>query len=118
MREYGFDKTDFSNVSHEVLMKINGDELKIFILARKQDVPKSKLPKNGGIDNAINGKKNLISLDFECRKMKCIVDENLREATDEELYSEEDYLILFYLKMNLEVNNKTVKASTLLGNTD
>ena len=89
---------DFSNVSHEVLEKIKRDELKIFILARKQDVPKSKLPKRGKLDNAIKVKKNLISLDFEFRKMKCITNENLREATAEKLNSEEDNLIIFLSK--------------------
>ena len=112
MREYGFDKTDFSNVSHEVLMKINGDELKIFILARKQDVPKYKLPKMGNLDHAIKGDKNLISLDFVCRKMKCIIDENFREEIAEELDSEEDNLIIFSIKIHSEDNNKTVKVFT------
>ena len=45
MKEGGLDETDFANVSHEVLAKIKGDELKIFIFAIKQDVYKSKLPK-------------------------------------------------------------------------
>ena len=45
MKEDGLDETDFANVLHEVLTKIKGDELKIFIIARKQDVPMSKLPK-------------------------------------------------------------------------
>ena len=35
MKEDGLDERDFSNVLHEVLAKIKGDELKIFILARK-----------------------------------------------------------------------------------
>ena len=47
MREGGIDETDFDNVSHELLEKIKGDELKIFILTRKQDVRKSKIPKIG-----------------------------------------------------------------------
>ena len=42
----------------------------------------------------------------------------MREVTAEELDNEEDDLILFYLKMHLEGNNETVKASTLLGNKD
>ena len=39
------DETYFANVSHEVFAKIKGDKLDIFILSRKQDVPKSKIPK-------------------------------------------------------------------------
>ena len=113
MKDDGLDETDFANVSHKVLEKIKGDGLKIFIIARKQDIPKSNLPKKGKLDNAIKGEKNLISLDFECRKMKCIADEKFREAIDEELDSEEDDLILFSLKIHLEGNNQTVKDSTL-----
>ena len=97
--------------------KIKGDKLKIFILARKQDVPKSNLTKKEKLDDDFKGEKNLISLAFECRKMKCTADENMREATAEELDSEEDDLILFSLKIHLEGNNKTVKAYTLLVNT-
>ena len=96
MKEYGLDETDFANVSHEFLTKIKGDELKIFIIARKQDVPMSKLPKKRKLEDSIKGEKNLISLDFECRKMKYIADETLREATAEELDSEEDEPILFF----------------------
>ena len=118
MEEDGLDETDFSNVSHEVLEKIKGDELKIFILARKQDVPKSKLPKKRKLDDSIKFEKNLIYLAFECRNMKCIADEKLREAIAEELDNEEDDLILFSLKIHSEGDNETVKASTLLGNKD
>ena len=50
--------------------------------------------------------------------MKCIADENLREATAEELYSEEYYLILFSLKIHLEGNNEIMKASNLFRNKD
>ena len=46
------------------------------------------------------------------------MDEKLREETSEELDSEEDDLILSPLKMNLEGNNKKVKASMLSVNTD
>ena len=79
---------------------------------------KSKIPKKRKLDDAIKGEKNLISLAFECRKMRFIADEKLHEATAEELDSEEDDLTLFYLKMHLEVNNETVKASNLLGHKD
>ena len=98
MKEDGLDETVFSNVSHEVLAEIKGEKLKMFILARKQGVPKSKLPKKGKLYDAIKCEKNLISLAFECRKMKCIADEKLREATAEELDSEEDDPILFSIK--------------------
>ena len=98
--------------------KIKGDELEIFILARKEDLTKSNLQKKGKLDDAIKGEKNLISLALEFRKIKCTADEKLREATNEELDNEEDKLIIFSLKMHLERNNEIVKASTLLGNTD
>ena len=88
MKEDGLDDTDFSNVSHEVLAKIKGDKIKIFTLSIKQDVPNSKLPKRGKLGYAIRGEKSLIYLDLECRKMKCIVDEKLCEAKDEELDSD------------------------------
>ena len=81
MKEYGLDRMDFANVWREFLAEIKGDKLKRFILARKQDVPKSKLPKKGKLDDYIKGEKNLICLAFKCRKMKCIADEKLREAT-------------------------------------
>ena len=55
------DETDFANILHQVLAKIKGDELKIFILARKKDVPKSELPKKVKLDDAIKGENNLIS---------------------------------------------------------
>ena len=104
MKQDGLDETYFAYFLHEVLEKIKSNELKIFIVARKQDVYKSKLPKKGKLDDATYGDKNLISFDFECRKIKCNVDENLRDATAEKLDSEEDELILFYLKMHLEGN--------------
>ena len=97
--------------------KIKGDELKIFILSRKQDIPKSKLPKKGKLDDAIKGEEKLISVDFWCKKMNCIANEQLCEAIAEVLYKEEDDVILFSIKMHVEGNNKTVKASTLSGNT-
>ena len=50
--------------------------------------------------------------------MKCIAYEKLCEATAEEMDSEEYGLILCSLKIYLEGNNKTVKSSTFLGNTD
>ena len=45
MKEDGLDETDFANVLHELLAKIKGGKLKIFILAIKQDVPTSTLLK-------------------------------------------------------------------------
>ena len=105
MKEDGLDETDFANVSHELLAKIKGGKLKIFILAIKQDVPTSTLLKKWKLENAIKGEKNPISLAFECRKMKFIADENLRAATAEKLDSEEDDLVFFYLQMHLEGNN-------------
>ena len=83
MKDVGLDETGFPNVLHEFLAKIKGAELKILVLAWKKDVLKSKLPKKRKIDYAIKGGKKLISLDFECRKMKCIMDEMLCEATAE-----------------------------------
>ena len=79
--------------------KIKGDELEIFILARKEDLTKSNLQKKGKLDDAIKGEKNIISLTFECRKMRWIADEKLREATAKELDSEEDDMILFLSKL-------------------
>ena len=99
MKEGGLDETDFANVSHEVLAKIKGDELKIFILSIKQDVPKSNLPQKGNFIDAIKGEKNLISLAFKCRNMKCVTDENLREEKSGELDCEEDNLFLFISKL-------------------
>ena len=72
MKEDGLDETDFASVSHEVLAKIKGEKLKMFILTINQDVTKSKILKKGKLNDAIKVEKNLISLDFKCRKMKCI----------------------------------------------
>ena len=50
--------------------------------------------------------------------MKYIADEKLSRAKSDELDDEEDLLLLFSININLEENNETVKASTLLGNKD
>ena len=65
MKEDVLHETDFDNVSHEVMAKIKRDELNILIFAIKNDAPKSNLPKNGKLFDAIKGKKNLISFAFK-----------------------------------------------------
>ena len=63
---------------HEHFVKCKCDELKAFILARK-NVCKSHLPNKGKIADAILGASNLISLAFDCREMpNILLDEKKR----------------------------------------
>ena len=45
-------------------------ELKVFIIVRNDNLLKSRLPKKGQCNDALNGENNLIPLAFECRGMK------------------------------------------------
>ena len=48
-------ESNIENITHDILEKCTSDELKAFILARKKDLPKSKLPKKGKLGDAIVG---------------------------------------------------------------
>ena len=52
---------------------MTGDELKAFILARKDNILKSKLPKKGKLANAILGKNNLIKVAFDIRTFPIVL---------------------------------------------
>ena len=45
---------------HEIFSKLTGEELKVFILARKDAVPKSRFSKKGKVGDAILGENNII----------------------------------------------------------
>ena len=50
------------HVLHKFLAKIKSEKLNILILARKKDVPKSKLPKEGKLDDDIKERITLSTL--------------------------------------------------------
>ena len=61
------------DATHEILSKLTGDELKAFILARKDNISKSKLPKKGKIVDAILGKNNRLKMAYELWNLPIIL---------------------------------------------
>ena len=62
-----------AQATHEILFNLYVDELTAFILARKDDVSKSKLPKKRIIGDAILGEHNLIKIAFDIRSLPIIL---------------------------------------------
>lgn len=65
-------------IQHEVIDKYNIAELKAFVLCRRSDLVKSKLPKKGKVYNAIAGENNLIALAFECKNLPNLIEEKIK----------------------------------------
>ena len=96
------------------------DELIAFILVRVLDVPKSKLPKKGKLDEAKNGENNLIAMAFDCRTKENIMHQQLdahnktiehREVRE----SQDETPLPFSLPVPLtQSNHYSIKPATLL----
>ena len=65
-------------IQHEVIDKCKSAELKAFILCRRSDLVKSKLPNKGKVSNAIAGENNLISMAFECKNLPNLIEEKIK----------------------------------------
>ena len=48
--------------------------MKGFILCRRTDLVKSKLPNKGKVSNAIAGENNLIAMAFECKNLPNLIE--------------------------------------------
>ena len=57
------------NLSLEMFDKCNLPDLIAFILVRRPDLTKSKIPKKGKLVDAEKGENNCILLAYECRSM-------------------------------------------------
>ena len=82
-------KDDVSNTSdtlqsltYDIISKCTCEELRSFIIARKQDLPRSKLPKKGNVESALNGASNLISLAFQCRLLPNLMKKKIEDEME------------------------------------
>ena len=57
------------SLTYKMISKYTCEELRSFIMACKQDLSRSKLPKKGNVENAVNEASNLISLAFQCQSL-------------------------------------------------
>ena len=115
------------NVTMANLMSCSGDLLKAFIIVRKDNLLISRLPKNGLLNDALKGEKNLISLAFECRGMENKVLKQLQEehstlSASDDVSDETDEIIIdneYRVDVSLSKNcNEYISASSLLENND
>ena len=110
---------DVTSMTHEQFSKCNGDELKTFIMSRKSDLPKSKLPKKGKVADAILGERNLISIAYSCRALPNILFQQLKEAEDEREQMGLDDNQIAFKRHEVVVNQSlthSIKSSSLLDN--
>ena len=106
-------------MTHEQFSKFSGDELKTFIMSRKSDLPKSKLPKKGKVADAILGERNLISIAYSCRALPNILFQQLKEAEDEREQMGLDDNQIAFKRHEVVVNQSlthSIKSSSLLDN--
>ena len=73
LRKPNMSREHMIDATHEILSKLTRDELTAFILARKDNILKSKLPKKGIIRDAILGENNLIKMAYELRNLPIIL---------------------------------------------
>ena len=113
-----YDESYLKEVTHEVLDKCNGNELKSFILVRKTELPKSKLPQKGKIIDAIKGENNLLSIAFGCKEMNNIVKMRIENVEkNDQLDKNVNDIKCHTIELNI-CNNATqkTKASQFLHN--
>ena len=71
-----------SDAQHWHFAKCLSEELKSFILARRDEAVKSKLPNKGKVADAICGEHNLISMAFDCCCVPNILTDLLKKAEE------------------------------------
>ena len=93
--------------------------LKAFIMVRKLDLPKSKLPNKGTVAEAKAGVNNLISMAYEYLRLPNLLQQKV-DAMNDELQSEDDegdvYQKVSVIELSTETNTETEDASTMLSN--
>jgi len=111
-----------SVAQHEHFAKCLSEELKSFILARRDKAVKSKLPNKGKVADAIRGEHNLISMAFNCRSMPNILTDLLKEAEESQLsidlVNTEEANTFSRHEVIVEIRKITTKASTYLQNAE
>ena len=57
------------SLTYKMIIKCTCEELRSIIMSCKQDLSRSKFPKKGNVESAVNGASNLISLAFQCQSL-------------------------------------------------
>ena len=97
------------------LHKCAVDYLKAFILVRKNEIPKSKLPKQGRIDGVIKGEKNLLKLAFNLRSSPNLLNSQMEVLKAEDnTIDQEPQLTNCHKIVVSAVSRDTLLASLLL----
>ena len=113
---------DIMHAQLEHFAKCSVDELKAFILARRDDIVKSKLPNKDNLAAAIIGTNCLIKLAFDCRAQPNIMLNKLSAAVENErrIGSEDQTGISKFSRHEVIVHFHKLhaKASTYLSNED
>ena len=114
--DYGVSQALINNLQHESFAKVNVDILVSFILARRDDVPKSKLPNKGKIADAIRGEINLISMAFNFRTKPNLLLSKLSvaEEAERDVGLEVEQSNFTRHEVIVQLLNDSVKASTYL----
>ena len=111
-----------SEAQHEHFAKCIGEELKSFILARRDNAIKSKLPNKGKIADAIRGEHNLISMAFDSRSMPNVLTDKLKKVEENELsigvVNEDETNTFSRHAVIVEIRKITTKASAYLQNVE
>ena len=121
MEESNLENPILSNASMEIFDKCNKLMLIRFVMARRIDITKTKLPSKGKLADTINGEKNLIRLVFKFRELKNLLAEKLKlvENTNDELDEEIGHNLLNRFSVEINLSNDsllTMKLSDLLFN--
>ena len=103
-------------VTHEILYKCAVDDLKSFILARTNDITKSKLPKRGKIGDAIQGERNLLKMAYDLREAPNLLHDEMQSITKEQTTLTNQLPVLIrHHQVEVTTNNRsTILASQLL----
>ena len=114
LRKPNMSREHMIDATHEILSKLTRDELTAFILARKDNISKSKLPKKGIIRDAILGENNLIKMAYELRNLPIILilQEN---STDTITHHEQESIVSTINEHSLRVSvsgDQTEKSNT------
>ena len=107
-------------IEHESIAKCTVEGMKAFILCRREDLPKSKLPKKGKISDAIKGERNLIALVYECLTLPNLMKQKIKEY-EATLDTSEDNENFESLNLNLTLSAEEeclLTPSSLLSNNE
>ena len=69
--------------THKDFYKCSNAQLEAFIMSRKNDAPKYRLPKYRKVGDAIRGERNLLSISFTCKSMPNILEAELQKVEEE-----------------------------------